>query len=104
MNTLNIVAHPDDDLLFLNPDILRDFENNREPYLLYLTTGDDGRDTDYVLKRMDAVQYAWGPRMAGRQIFWNILDTNSPATSMNLNAASIGRIFVSCMRRYSIRP
>lgn len=55
MVSLNIVAHPDDDLLFLNPDILED----EEFYILYMTYGDDG-DSEIWMKKVDALQSAYG--------------------------------------------
>lgn len=72
MQSLNIVAHPDDDLLFLNPDIICDLDCGVTPYILYLTTGDDGRDEEYVERRRDAAVYAWLTRAGVRQIFWSI--------------------------------
>lgn len=54
MVSLNIVSHPDDDLLFLNPDILED----DEAYILYMTYGDDG-DSEIWSKKVDASQYAY---------------------------------------------
>lgn len=72
MNSLNIVAHPDDDLLFLNPDILQDLSDGLEPYILYLTAGDDGRDEAYVDRRIQAVEHAWGPRVSDNLMFWKI--------------------------------
>jgi len=72
MKSLNIVAHPDDDLLFMNPDIISDLNAGGEPYILYMTVGDDGNDIDYVLNRKEAIKYAWGPKQAERLIFWPI--------------------------------
>lgn len=59
MTSLNIVAHPDDDLLFLNPDILQDLNNGSNAYVVYLTAGDDGRDETYYRNRRRAVQDAY---------------------------------------------
>ncbi len=39
MATLNIVAHPDDDLLFMNPDIVSDIRAGKKTWVLYLTAG-----------------------------------------------------------------
>lgn len=72
MQTLNIVAHPDDDLLFLNPDILCDIRNGDIPHILYLTAGDDGQDETYVQYRREAIEYAWGPRVSDNLIFGNL--------------------------------
>lgn len=56
MTSLNIVAHPDDDLLFLNPDIAED----EVVHIIYLTSGDDGRDREYIRCREMAARTAWG--------------------------------------------
>jgi LmbE family N-acetylglucosaminyl deacetylase len=37
--TLSIVAHPDDDLLFMNPDIASDIQANKQTWIMYLTAG-----------------------------------------------------------------
>jgi LmbE family N-acetylglucosaminyl deacetylase len=37
--TVNIIAHPDDDLLFMNPDIASDIQANKQTWMLYLTAG-----------------------------------------------------------------
>ncbi len=55
MISLNIVAHPDDDLLFMNPDILLD----QEIWNIYLTAGDDGYDYDYIQRRQEAIKHAY---------------------------------------------
>jgi len=55
MKSLNIVAHPDDDLLFLNPDILGD----KEAHIVYLTMGDDGKDRAYIEMRRRAMHFTW---------------------------------------------
>lgn len=59
MKSLNIVAHPDDDLLFLNPDILEDIENGDGSSILYMTRGDDGRNRQYYDRRFEAVSIAY---------------------------------------------
>lgn len=59
MTSLNIVAHPDDDLLFLNPDILGDLEHWDTAYVLYMTWGDDGHDDTYVDRKRNATRHAY---------------------------------------------
>lgn len=59
MISLNIVSHPDDDLLFLNPDILEDIENGKEPIVFYITVGDDGQGCEYYEKRIEAIHEAY---------------------------------------------
>lgn len=55
MRSLNVVAHADDDLLFLNPDILQDDEF----YNLYVTAGDDGYGIAYITTRCEAARSAY---------------------------------------------
>ncbi|WP_253769201.1 PIG-L family deacetylase [Goodfellowiella coeruleoviolacea] len=37
---VNFSAHPDDDLLFMNPDIVADIQGGKEVWTVYLTAGD----------------------------------------------------------------
>lgn len=60
MTSLNIVSHPDDDLLFLNPDIVEEVSSHKGmTYVAYLTWGDDGRGEDYVRCRRRATLSAY---------------------------------------------
>lgn len=52
--TVNVVAHQDDDLLFLSPDLLRDVRAGGCVTTIFLTAGDAGRKADY-----------WSAREAG---------------------------------------
>lgn len=42
LTSMNIVAHQDDDLLFMNPDILHDFQAGNCQRTVYITAGDAG--------------------------------------------------------------
>ncbi len=44
---MNIVAHQDDDILFMNPDIQKDLSLGRCLRTIYLTAGDSGNNADY---------------------------------------------------------
>jgi LmbE family N-acetylglucosaminyl deacetylase len=44
---LNVVAHPDDDLLFLSPDLLDALRSGDDVRTVYLTAGDAGRAQEY---------------------------------------------------------
>lgn len=48
---MNIVAHEDDDLLFINPDITHDLAHHDCVRTVYVTAGDDGRGAAYLLQR-----------------------------------------------------
>jgi LmbE family N-acetylglucosaminyl deacetylase len=56
---LNVVAHPDDDLLFLSPDLLASLASGSRVRTVYLTAGDDGRGPRYWRQRMRGVQAAY---------------------------------------------
>jgi LmbE family N-acetylglucosaminyl deacetylase len=48
---MNIVAHEDDDLLFMNPDLLHDLKGNHCIRTVYVTAGDAGNNSLYWLSR-----------------------------------------------------
>lgn len=48
---MNIVAHEDDDLLFINPEIIRNLRQHNCVRTVYMTAGDDGRGADYLRLR-----------------------------------------------------
>jgi hypothetical protein len=57
--TVNIVAHQDDDLLFLSPDILTDVRGMGCVRTIYLTAGDSGQNSYYWLGREQGSQLAY---------------------------------------------
>ncbi len=57
--TLNIVAHEDDDLLFLSPDLLHAIQTGRTVRTIFLTAGDSGSGADYWQSREVGVQAAY---------------------------------------------
>ena len=57
--TLNIIAHEDDDLLFMNPDLYHDVLFKECIRSVYLTAGDAGRGSDYWRQRETAVEAAY---------------------------------------------
>ena len=56
---MNIVAHEDDDLLFMNPDTQRDITASNCIRTVYLTAGDAGSNQFYWLSRQKGVQVAY---------------------------------------------
>lgn len=55
--SLTIVAHPDDDLLFFNPDILLDLLNGIHPVVIFVTYGNDGHiNSDYWERKVKATR------------------------------------------------
>ncbi|MEO6513330.1 MAG: PIG-L family deacetylase [Candidatus Saccharimonadales bacterium] len=57
--TLAIVAHQDDDLLFMNPDQIHDIEAGHCVRTVYLTAGDGGHDKFYWLSREQGSEAAY---------------------------------------------
>jgi hypothetical protein len=57
--TMSIVAHENDDLLFLNPDILHDIQAGRAVRTVYLTAGDDGVASTFWQNRQIGEQLAY---------------------------------------------
>lgn len=63
------VAHPDDDLLFLTPDLLRDLRDGRPTRTVFLTAGDAGLARAHAEQRELGIQAAYA-LMAGRPNRW----------------------------------
>jgi LmbE family N-acetylglucosaminyl deacetylase len=63
---LYVVAHEDDDLLFMNPDLQSDIQAGRTVQTVFLTAGDAGRETAYWLRREAGIRdsYAYMARVA----------------------------------------
>lgn len=68
-STLNIVAHQDDDLLFLNADTLHSIQAGRCVRTIFLTAGDAGAGSDYWLAREAGSKAAYA-QMSGVANSW----------------------------------
>ena len=71
--TMNIVAHEDDDLLFLSPDLLHDVQAGRCVRTVFVTAGAFSGDTDYGAQREAGSQAAYA-LMAGVANSWTTTD------------------------------
>lgn len=71
--TLNIIAHEDDDILFLNPDLLHDIQNGKCIVTVFVTAGDDNQGNIYWLSREEGAKAAYA-EMAGVSDSWNEID------------------------------
>ncbi len=67
---LNIVAHEDDDLLFMNPDLQHSIMAKQCIMSVFLTSGDAGSGTGYSVSRQTGSQTAYA-RMYGIPPVWN---------------------------------
>ncbi len=71
--TLNIVAHEDDDLLFLSPDLLHAIQAGRTVRTVFVTAGDRGAGADYWQNRESGVRAAYA-QMCGVANSWTQSD------------------------------
>lgn len=56
--TLTFVAHQDDDLIFMNPDVASDEQAGYNVWVVYLTAGQDDRGMDYADQRIQGARAA----------------------------------------------
>jgi LmbE family N-acetylglucosaminyl deacetylase/putative flippase GtrA len=66
---MNIVAHQDDDLLFMNPDLRHDIDAGHCVRSIYLTAGDAGANRPYWLSREQGSEAAYSA-MLGSKAAW----------------------------------
>lgn len=67
---LNVVAHPDDDLLFINPDVQTDIDSGKCIRTVYLTAGDAGHGNYYWLSRQRGTQAAYSFMTGNKRDIW----------------------------------
>lgn len=80
---INIVAHPDDDLFFVNPLILQDIKAGKCSTTVYVTSGDAGQSASYYQKRELGVRAAYA-KMAGVADKWTTNTVTVGAKKMTL--------------------
>ncbi len=68
-NIMNIVAHQDDDLLFMNPDLLHALAAGDCVRTVYITAGDSGNNSKYWQSREQGSQAAYSS-MLGKNYTW----------------------------------
>jgi LmbE family N-acetylglucosaminyl deacetylase len=79
--TLNFVAHEDDDLLFLSPDLLHAIETGRVVRTVYVTAGDAGDGETYWEGRQSGMQAAYSD-MTSQPNVWTEADAGIPGFSI----------------------
>ena len=96
-SSMNVVAHQDDDILFMNPTTYTDVAAGRCVTTVYLTAGDTGQGAWYWHGREDGAMAAYA-RMAGNTNSWTptTLQTASgqAALTRTLNGTGIRLIFL----------
>ncbi|KAL2871415.1 GlcNAc-PI de-N-acetylase-domain-containing protein [Aspergillus lucknowensis] len=80
---LYIVAHQDDDLLFLNPSLLHSIRDNHSIQTIYLTAGDAGLGPEYWTSRQTGALAAYA-QMAGVSNTWDESGLEIPAGEIRL--------------------
>ena len=95
--TLNIVAHEDDSILFLSPDLLHDIQNGHCVVTVFVTAGDAGRNSTYWYGREDGTKAAYA-QMAAVANSWVLSDAGVPNHSIPLftlaNSSNISLLFL----------
>ena len=66
---VNIVAHEDDDLLFMNPDILNEIKNGYCERTIFMTAGDAGNETFYYISRQRGSEAAYAEMTNSKDIW-----------------------------------
>jgi len=67
--TMNIVAHQDDDLLFMSPDLQHSLEGNNCVRTIYVTSGDAGADKYYWVGREQGSEAAYSAMLHTNSIW-----------------------------------
>ncbi|MCU1366992.1 MAG: putative N-acetylglucosaminyl phosphatidylinositol deacetylase [Ilumatobacteraceae bacterium] len=87
--TMSVVAHEDDDLLFLRPDLAADITAGKCIHTVFLTAGDDGLGSSYWLARETGAKAAYA-QMSGLANSWTETDvvvTGRTLATFHLDAA-----------------
>lgn len=92
---LYVVAHEDDDLLFLSPDLVRDLASGRPVVTVFVTAGDAGLDSDYWLEREHGIEAAYA-LMAGTTEHWitDAVDAGGPRTRTLMDRPEVSVVFL----------
>lgn len=81
---LTIVAHTDDDLLFLNPHILNDIEAGRCTRVVFTTAGESGDGPTYWNRLEDGIRATYA-QMAGVADQWTTEDAGVTAGAISVH-------------------
>lgn len=81
--TMNFVAHEDDDLLFMSPDLLHLVQGGHCVRTVFVTAGDDNQGTAYWQGRQAGSEAAYA-QMAGVKNAWTTADAGISGHPMTL--------------------
>ncbi|WP_208712298.1 chitobiase/beta-hexosaminidase C-terminal domain-containing protein [Sinomonas sp. R1AF57] len=93
---MNIVAHTDDDLLFLSPDFMRDLEVDRCSLTVFTTAGEAGEGASYWQSLEAGIQATYA-QMAGKANSWVDIDdgiANRDIARWQLSGSNIQVMFL----------
>ncbi|MEV6847429.1 PIG-L family deacetylase [Actinoplanes sp. NPDC051411] len=94
--TLNVVAHEDDDLLFINPSVSADIAAGRCVVTVFVTAGDSGRPPSYWLRRERGSMAAYAA-MSGTSASWEsdtLVLAGHPIVRQRLRGTRITLLFM----------
>lgn len=82
--TMLVVAHQDDDLYFINPDLMSDIDSGQDIVVVYLTAGDAGFANDnYWQGRELGVQAAYA-QMMGASDSWTVSSVEAAGKTVRM--------------------
>jgi LmbE family N-acetylglucosaminyl deacetylase len=88
---LNVLAHQDDELLFLNPDLAASLTAGHCVQTVFLTAGDAGRDVAYSLTREMAIRSVYA-KMSGLANDWTESTATFSGKTLRLATLKGGRV------------
>ncbi|WP_170211620.1 PIG-L family deacetylase [Saccharothrix australiensis] len=103
--TVSFVAHQDDDLLFMNPDILTDIRNGDNVWVVYLTAGElpcgEGYPVcgmEYAQKRIEGVRAAYAkaankPNVPGSWVYEAMTFNGREVATNRLDGTNVRLVF-----------
>lgn len=92
---LIVVAHPDDDLLFMQPDVLEAVQSGAGITTVYVTAGDDNRGVGYAEKRYEGLRAAYGASAGSNDWHCGWIDlAGHSAQHCRLDAQQVSLVFL----------
>jgi LmbE family N-acetylglucosaminyl deacetylase len=102
VTTVSFVAHQDDDLLFMNPDVASDVQAGYNVWIVYTTAGDipyrAGKNyggIQYANMRIDGARAAWarGAKVASNWVFEQMTFAGHPLATNRLTGTNLRLVF-----------
>jgi LmbE family N-acetylglucosaminyl deacetylase len=103
MRELKIVAHQDDDLLFMTPDLIESIHDGHCMRTVYVTAGDAGRGEAYYLARETGIRAVYA-KMAGRNDAWSVSMGTFATKPIHIETLQDANVSVMFMRLPDGKP